>query len=127
MLDGEIGDAASRVEHVGCHEGLGGAGVETGATAAAPVGEGLVDLERGRGQERADEEPGAELGVEQHGVLADPAQAGPGGKVSLEHRSGVHVSLARRAARFGQVSGELGEARSDDRVVVTSPRVAGHR
>ena len=35
--------------------------------------------------------------------------------------------LLARAARFGQVSGELGEARSDDVVVVTSPRVAGHR
>src|SRR6266542_5739602 len=103
MLDGEIGDAAPRVEHIGRHEGLGGAGVETGATATAAIDQGVVEIERGRGQEGADEEPGAELGVEQHRVLADPAQAGPGRQVPFEDRPRVDVAFARGPARLGQM------------------------
>src|SRR5690606_7647025 len=38
QLDGEVGDAAARVERVGVDEGARGAGVEAGAAAAAAGG-----------------------------------------------------------------------------------------
>ena len=45
MLDGEVGDAAARVELVGRGEGVGRADVEAGAAGAAIVGLGLAWLE----------------------------------------------------------------------------------
>ena len=64
-------------------------------------GSGVVEGELGRGQEHADEEPGAEVRVEQHGVLADPAEARPRGEIALEHGARVDVAAAhaRRTPR----------------------------
>ena len=60
MLDGEVGDAAPRVEHVGRDEGVRRAGVEAGPAGAAAVRQRRVVVELGRRQEHADEEPRAE-------------------------------------------------------------------
>src|SRR5262252_4517219 len=127
VLDGQVRDAPARVQHVGRDEGLRRAGVEAGATASAAIGERLVYVEGRRGQEHPDEEPRPEIGMEQHGVLADPAEPRPRGQVALENRAGIHVALAARAARLGEIRRQLGQARRHHRMVVASPRVAGHR
>jgi hypothetical protein len=56
-LDGQIADAAARVQNVGLGKRLGGTGVETGAARAADVGLGNVLGEVEVGDEDADEEP----------------------------------------------------------------------
>src|SRR5499427_5273868 len=127
VLDGQVRDAPARVQHVGRDEGLRRAGVEAGATASAAIGERLVYVEGRRSQEHSNEEPRPEVGMKQHGVLADPAEPRPRGQVALENRTGVHVALAARAARLGEIRGQLGQTRRHHRMVVAPPRVAGHR
>src|SRR5215469_6142240 len=114
VLDGQVRDAASGVEHVGRHEGLRGAGIEAGAAAPAAVGQRLVRVEVRGGQEHSNEEPGAELGMEEHGVLADPAEARARGQIALQDRARVDIASADRAACLGQVRRELGEPRRHD-------------
>src|SRR3970282_1121447 len=96
VLDREVRNAAPRIEDIRRSERPCRAGVETGAAGAAAVGERLVEVERGRGQQHADQEPRAQVRVEQHGVLADPAQPRPRGEITLENGARVDVSLADR-------------------------------
>ena len=76
VLDGQVGDAAARIELVGRGEGIGRADVEAAAAAAAMVGLGRVGLELARGEDRAEEQPRAELARDEVGVLALPAEPG---------------------------------------------------
>ena len=62
--------------------------------------------------------------MEQHRVLADPAEAGPGGEVSLEERPGIDVGARLRSGRErGDQVGERAEPGLDDAVVVLAPRI----
>ena len=74
VLDGQVGNAAPRIELVGRGEGVGRADVEAGAAGAAMIGVGVVARQLGRGEDRAEEQPGAEFARDQIGVLALPAQ-----------------------------------------------------
>ena len=63
-LDGEIRDAAARVENVGLREGLRGASVEAARTRAAEIGRRRLagpesGIESERGENHAEEKPGA--------------------------------------------------------------------
>src|SRR6185437_15085982 len=75
----------------------------------------------------ADEEPRAQLRVEQHRVLAPPPEPRPRRAVALQHRAGIDVAPAPRATRLGQVRGQALEAWADHVVVVAAPRVARDR
>ena len=90
-------------------------------------GKGRIGLELRRGQHHADEEEGAEVRVEQHRVLPDPAQAGPRGEIPLEERTGVHVGARRRPRRqLDERVGQRPEPGLHDGVVVLAPGVARH-
>src|SRR5689334_20622976 len=66
-LDGEVGDAAARVERARRGERAGGAGVETAGTGAAAVElKGKIGLQRRIGEHDADEREGTELRIDQH-------------------------------------------------------------
>src|SRR5215510_8380724 len=75
MLDRQIRDAAPGVEHVGANESPGGARVQAPCAGATAVWQGRVSLDLRRRQHGPDEEEGAEVRVEKHRVLADPAEA----------------------------------------------------
>ena len=93
VLDGEVGDAAPRIEPVGGGEGVGRADIQAAAAGAAAVGLRLVGRELERREERAEEEPGAVAAGDQVGVLALPPQAGAGRQRLLHHRRRVHEEL----------------------------------
>ena len=64
------------------------------------VGLGRVGGSSGVGEDRAEEEPGAEVAADEVGVLALPAEPGGLGERLLHHRRGVdeHLHVARRPA-----------------------------
>src|SRR5262245_54889086 len=85
QLDGQITDAAARVEDAGGGEGIGGTGVEAGSASAAVAGlEGRIRSQLDVQQQAGEEEVTAEVLVQEHGVLAEPAEASSPGKVALQ-------------------------------------------
>ena len=103
QLDGEIGNAAPRVEHEGRHERSGGADLEAGGAAAAVhAGEPGVHRQRDVGEDLAEEEPRARVRIDQHGVLADPAEAGLLRHAALQHRRAVDEHALRAARALGE-------------------------
>src|SRR6185312_17181056 len=76
VLDGEIGDAAPRIEPVGRRKGLCRADIETVAAAAAMILFRRIGGEIERREDLAEEEPGAVAARDEIGVLALPADAG---------------------------------------------------
>src|SRR5262249_36489125 len=86
QLDGEIRDAASRVEHVGLDEGTGRAGIQTQRAIATEIGrrhgkgigafawEGRRQVERS--EHDAEEKPGAQILVDEACVLGQPTEPG---------------------------------------------------
>src|SRR5690606_6980525 len=73
VLDGQVGNAAARIEFVRLREGLRRTGIETAAAGAAMILMGLVGLDFERREDRAEKEPGAEFARDEIGVLALPA------------------------------------------------------
>src|SRR3546814_14509032 len=96
MLDGEVGDAAPRVDPEGGGEGVGGAGRKAGGATPAMhlVRRGRCEVERR--VDRAQEEPTAMLAADEVGVLALPAQSRRLGQRLLHHRRRVdeHLEVA---------------------------------
>ena len=101
VLDGEIGNAAPRIDAIGRGEGFGRAGVEAFAAAAAMIGFGSVGLQLQRREHRAQKQPGAEIAAHQIGVLALPAQPGGMRQRLFHHRRGVdeHFHIAAMSPR----------------------------
>ena len=75
VLDRQVRQAAGRVEDARLDERAGRTGLETRVQLTALLQPLRVGLERQRADDLAEEEPGAELGVDQAGVLANPARA----------------------------------------------------
>ena len=81
----------------------GRAGVEAAGAAAAVVGrERRIRRQREIGEDGADEEERAGAGPDQHGVLADPAEAGALGQLALGDRAVVHVGMRDRGPALEQ-------------------------
>ena len=64
--------------------------------------------------------------MEQHGVLADPAQPRPRGEIALEDGTGIDVSLADGTAGLREMRGEHVQPGRHHVVIVAPPRVARH-
>ena len=127
VLDGEVGDAAPRIEPVGCREGVGRAGVEAGAAGAAMVLLRRVRLDLGRGEDRAEKQPRAELAADEIGVLALPADAGGFGERLFHDRRGVDEDLHVAAGPGDDAAGDLLQPALDDVVIVAVLRIDGDR
>ncbi len=99
VLDGQIRNAAPRIELVGRGERRGRADVETGAARAAVIDVGVVARQVERGEDRAEKQPRAELARHEVGVLALPAEAGGLRQRLFHHGGGVdehfHVVAGR--------------------------------
>ena len=102
LLDREVGDAAGGVEHVGLDQRAAsgrprdsGCSCRSGRSSAARSAR-----QRQVGEDRADEEERAGPGPDEHGVLADPAEASAVGQRAFGDRAVVHVGVrhARRRA-----------------------------
>ncbi len=127
QLDGEVGDAGPGIHHPVRDDGVGGAGRTAGAAAAAVLPlEGRVHRQRQVGVELAQEEPGAGPGVEQHGVLADPAEPRLARQGPLHHRRRVDEGAVAEGAHLGlQPLGQGRQALAHQLVVVAAGGVAG--
>ena len=128
MLDREIRDAGPCVQVARAGEGIRGTGVEAAAASAAPVRiERQVGREGGIGEHDADEREGADLGVNQHHVLADPTEPRALRELPLRHRPGVHVDPGRGAGDdLPDRRRQLLEPPAEDVVVVGGPRILGY-
>jgi len=88
-FDGEIGNAAPRVERVGGDNGLRRADVDTGLAGSAVAGCGRVHRQRQIGVDLAEKKPRSVLAVQEQGVFAAPAEAGLAGECHFQHRRAV--------------------------------------
>ena len=61
VLDGQIGNAAPRIDSVRCEECMGRANVETTRAAAAIVAFGFIGIEFQRGEDRSEKQPRAKF------------------------------------------------------------------
>ena len=127
VLDREVGDAAARVELVGRGKGVGRAGVEAGAARAAMVRFRRVRRQFRGGEDRAEEEPRAEVAADEVGVLALPAEAGLFRERLLHHRRGVDEDLDVGAGSRGEPGRDLLQPALDDVVIVAVARIDGDR
>ena len=129
VLDGQVGQAARRVEHTGLDERAGRARRQAQRARSTLIEHRLAGLEIEVGDDLGQEDPGTELGIDQARVLADPAKPGVLRVNALLHGSGVDVAarlefLPSRRAKRGH---QRVEPTLDDRVVVVAPGVARDR
>src|SRR5215469_11519610 len=75
MLDGEIGDAAPRIEPIRSHDRARGAGGDAGLTGAAVGARRRIHRQREIGEELAEKEIRAGIAGDEIRVLADPAES----------------------------------------------------
>ena len=123
-----IGDAAPAIQDEWGDKGLSGACLSaSGAGSAAGHGGRLIGLEFKINEELAQKEPGAPRWLDEIGVFADKAEAGPQRVITLEQRPGIDVCAATNGlSRPGvdQVE-EAIEAGEHDVMVVGVLGVAG--
>ena len=128
QLNGQVADAAPRVEHVGLDQRAGGAGFDAQGASAAAVGQRVARRQLQIGHQDAEEKIGAQLGVDQAGILGLPTQAGVFAIDALQHRPGVHVELGLEtwAGSLGHARPERFQLFFEHGVVVVAPRIAGN-
>src|SRR5262245_59540490 len=118
MLDGEVRDAGARVDLIRRGEGSRRANVETAAAGPAAILFRCVRLNRGAGEDRADEQPRAKLARHEIGVLALPAEARARGERLLHYRRGVHEDLNFAAKKLLHPNSKRLELGFEDVVIV---------
>src|SRR5205809_6529054 len=98
QLDGQVTDAAPGVKQAGSNEGIRGASIEAGRAGSAmtPLMN-RIGLQLQVEQEGAEKEVAAEPLVQQHGVLAEPAQARPPGEIAFQQGGRIDDATARAA------------------------------
>ena len=128
MLDGQVGDAAPRVQLVGRDNGIGGAHRHAGGALAAVVLGGLVHRQRQVGVNLAEEKPAARVAIENQGVLALPAEAGFLGEGFFHHRRAVHEGAGQTGVGhfFADQRRQPRQPFAHQLVVVAAQGVAGH-
>src|SRR5579871_5207695 len=89
VLDGEVRDAAPRIDAVRRGESVRRTGIETTAAAAAMIVFPRIGRKRQRRQYKAEKQPRAEFARHQIGVLALPAEASLLRQRLFHHRRGV--------------------------------------
>ena len=92
VLDREIGQASCRIEHARFDQRSGRTRGETQRARSALIEDGLVRLQIEVADDFREEDPRTQLGVDQAGVLADPAQTGVLRVDPLLHRPGIDIS-----------------------------------
>ena len=127
-LDGEIGNAAPRVQAIGGDDGAGGAGRQAGAAEFrnAPCSA-HRRAARDPGRSRRGRNTSPALAIDQIGVLADPAEAGIARQRLLEDRRAVdECAVAKRSDPLGDAVAELLQTVAHELVIVAAQRVARH-
>ncbi len=123
QLDRQVGNAAARVQSIWLRDGAGRAsGHATSATAAHRF-LGRIRGQFERGEDLAEEEPGAEFSIEQHGALTVPSDPRFRREIALQHRAGIDVNFLLAAMPAQEVI-ERAQPGEHDLVIVVAPGVA---
>jgi hypothetical protein len=93
VLDGEIGNAAPRIEHIRRGERARGTDIHAAPAGAAMIGRRRVRRQRKRREQRAQKEPGTEVARDEIGVLALPAETCGFGQRLFHDGCGVDEDL----------------------------------
>ena len=92
-LNRQIGNAASRIQHVGSHESSGGAGFQTEIALSTAIADRPIVGEWYAEKKFSQKKPRAVFRRNEMGVLADPADTGDAGKLPLQYRTRIHKGL----------------------------------
>ena len=127
QFDGQVGDAAARIQHSGPDESARGTGIQAARATAAAVRRRGAGFDGERNQEFAQKEPRAPGLVNQTGVLADPPEPRARGQRPFEHGSRVHADLIveGRACGYAQLFGKLRQSAAHELVIILAPGVPG--
>ena len=128
VFDGEIRNAAARVQPVGGDNGAGGAGAQTGGAGAAMVGRRLrrVDGQRQVGENFAQKEKRTEFAPDEQRVLAAPAQLRPPRQFHFQHGGRIDENAKTVRGGIMDAFGQLLQAATQGFVIVAPQRVAGN-
>ncbi len=126
IFDGQIRNAASRIELVGCKDGPGRADVDAGGAAAAVIFAFAGRDRQGQvGVELSEKKPGTGFLVDQVGVLADPAETGIACQRFFQHRRAVDKgAVAEFSDLIFNFIGQLLQAFAHHLVVIPAQRIA---
>src|SRR5215475_46645 len=102
LFNREIGDTQTGIEFARGRDRLCRTCVNAAGTASAAIRRGKVRRKVERGEHHAEKEPGAQLLVDDAGVLADPSDASVARVYPFQDRTGVDIAagLKREAALF---------------------------
>ncbi len=123
VLDGEIRDAAPCIQFIRRWKRLRRTDVETAAALSAVIGFGCIGFDLERGEDRSQEQPGAEFAANEIGVFALPANAGGLCDGFFHHGGGIHEEFDFGLVAVGNVAGETPQLFFDDIVVVVALRI----
>jgi len=124
LFNGQVADAAPRVQPVRRHDGLRGAHRHAGRATAAMGAGGLAQRQRQVDEDLAQEEHGTGLARQRQRVLATPGQAGARGQFHLQDRGRVgEHAVAPRAHLGRQLVGQALQALAHHLVIVPSPGI----
>ena len=125
QLDGQVRNAAARVELVGRADRLRGADVHALRAGPAMLARGRIHRQRQAGVHLAEEEPGACFAREEQRVLAAPADARLARELDLHHRRRVREhAVAERTGLGRNAIAQLLQPRAHHLVIVAPARIA---
>ncbi|MDT4852973.1 hypothetical protein FQZ97_872270 [compost metagenome] len=108
VFDGEVRDAAARVQPVRPQDGLGRTHLDAGAAAATVRAHGLAGRQGDVQIDLAQEKHGSRFAAEHQRVFATPALAAAAGQLGFEHRSRVgEHAVAQRPHGLGDAVGQF--------------------
>ena len=120
MLDGEVRNAAPRIESIRRGKGRGRTGIEAGMATAATIRRRFVRRQVERGENGAEKQPRAEIVRHDVGMFALPAQARFRGQRLFHHRRGVDKDLHVAAGIGDQPACNFFQTRLDQFVIVVA-------
>jgi len=120
MFDGQIGNAAPRIQLIGAGKRIRRADIETGGAAPAIIFFARIGLQIERGVDFAKEQPRSVRARHQIGVLALPADAGAHRQRFFHHRCGIDEDLYLGPEPFMHPARDPLQALLEDIVIVTA-------
>src|SRR5262249_44283247 len=126
QFDRQIRNASVRIEDAGGADRLRWTRLETQRAGAAAIERRRVDVEPQAAENHSEKDPRAQLGMNDTGVLADPADAGVLGVHAFLHwtRVDVRARVERLVARLAHPREQCVEPRADDVVVIVAPCIS---
>jgi hypothetical protein len=123
VLNGQIRNAAPRIEPIGRRERVGRAHVEAGLTCAAVIDLGFIDRKLERCEDGTEEQPRAVISRHQIGVLALPAETRARRERLLHHGRRIDEHLHVAAGIRHKPARDCLQLRLDELVIVVALRV----